>query len=235
MTDNIFRQPEQTDPYKIDCKNIGYTNYSLEECVIGISMGKNYHKDEKLQSLINWALNRYKTVHILVADTLQRHNIKFSKKVSMDEARLIAKKQGDDWLAENQEYLDDTHVIRWDDLLNLDEVKLYNKLLTSKYNATPEIRYNIDSTIKKAHFRFYKKDSKLFSITNFQEFYRQSKTYLLEEGAICSYIENHMVGPVIYPGNMSFEYIVEPDGSVRRDRRFISVSLYKNKSFKKAA
>jgi len=42
--------------------------------IFAISVGKKYHEGDKFYSTIKWAAAHFERLHIIVADTLQRHN-----------------------------------------------------------------------------------------------------------------------------------------------------------------
>ena len=47
------------------------------ECTVGtllISVGQPYHEGEKFASTVEWAARHFECLHVLIADTLQRHN-----------------------------------------------------------------------------------------------------------------------------------------------------------------
>lgn len=69
------------------------------ECAIGtllISVGQPYHEGEKFAATVEWAARHFKCLHVLVADTLQRHNgpIKYGE-------------DGKNWYARNRGALDE--------------------------------------------------------------------------------------------------------------------------------
>jgi hypothetical protein len=85
---------------------------------MGISVGQPYHEGEKFIAACEWVAKRFSKVSVLVADTLQRHNLPGG---DTEWNRLISRQAGDAWLARNGKAMDilpNLNLVRWDDLLN---------------------------------------------------------------------------------------------------------------------
>lgn len=230
----LASQPSQDGYYKIKAKG-GYTQYGDNECLIGISIGNPNYEGLKLEAILNWAYDRFKTVHVMVADTLQRFNLTYLEDIDTEHARERCLKNGQNWVNENKDLLSSSNIILWDDLITLEQTIDYKARLELAYESNLKLRYEVDKTIKKIHNRLYKSDSDLYSIYRFKEFYEASKNFILEETAVACYTEKVIDGPTIYPGEFSIKYILDEDNNLRDDMKFISIDIIKNKSFKKAA
>lgn len=91
-----------------------------ETCRQHISVGQPYHEGEKLKATFEWAAKRFTKHVIVVADTLQRHN--------MDGNAQQAKRYGDEWLQRNRDLLGilgSPEIIRWDDLIGSPDFTTY--------------------------------------------------------------------------------------------------------------
>jgi hypothetical protein len=94
---------------------------------MGISVGQPYHEGDKFRAACEWVSSRFDHVQIMVADTLQRHNMPGG---DTRWNRLLAEQAGDAWLARNQSSIDlisNQEILRWDDLLADPAYPLYRR------------------------------------------------------------------------------------------------------------
>ncbi|MBV8649627.1 tRNA-dependent cyclodipeptide synthase [Paludibacterium sp.] len=87
-----------------------------------ISVGREYHEGAKLAAAVEW-INRnenIKTVHVSVADTLQRHNL-IAYGMNEEKAFRVSQAEGALWVGRNHETLSgikaDCKIRRWNEWL----------------------------------------------------------------------------------------------------------------------
>lgn len=107
-----------------------------------ISVGKEYHEGQKLVAVVNW-INRnpeIKEVHISVNDTLQRHNHEAAG-LSKEQAGLVARSEGSQWIARNAGILDDIRAVkfytRWDEWFDKPDFRTTLQELLAQAKADP--------------------------------------------------------------------------------------------------
>lgn len=229
--------PPQTGPYKVQPKKGGWSQFGTDACILGISIGQDYHEGDKFACLVDWAKNRFERVEIMVADSLQRHNFIYARDIDHDEAYTLSIKAGDEWLARQKDVIAGTDIFRWNDFLGLPKTQNYYQNLSQEYETNLKMRHHLDKVIKGMYMRLYKRDPKAHSLDRFKDFYQTSKAYLLEEAAVNSYIDLQKKTPVIYPGELIFDCTIDDNSrGIRPMKHFVSVTLIRNKSYwKKAA
>lgn len=230
----LSQNAPQLGVYRVEPMTRGFSNFDNDYCHLGISMNQHYHQGRKLEALANWAKSRFKHVEFIIGDTLQSYNIKFQKNVDTDEAYELARQQGDEWIKAHAHHLEGCIVSRWQDYVSIDQVKLFKKLVFSKYETDPELQNDIRKTIKSYYLRLYKRKPELYCIQNFPSFYQHSKYFILEETAVFSYLEFLDKGPFIYPGRPTVNHIIKADGELIPFDRNLSITIVKNKVQKAA-
>lgn len=88
-----------------------------------VSVGKENFEEEAIESAIKMINKEFKACCIVVADTLQRHNIATEKEIPHTEAYDEALVQGDKWIQRNMpcfinNFTIPYEIIRWDSLIN---------------------------------------------------------------------------------------------------------------------
>lgn len=218
----------QTGLYRIKPRD-NFRKYGTQKCLIGISVGQEYHEGDKLQSMIDWAKERYDNVEILLADTLQKHNFIFLDGINEDMALEKSLKNGDEWIKRNNRALGNLKINRWDELYKEARNEGLIVSVHDTYKKNDEFADEIDNTIRKFFERNSLNRKDLYNKKSFELFYETSKDYLLEETAVDSYINLFIKAPVIYPGDFSTKAIVTENGDIAQNFQFIKVSILKNK------
>lgn len=223
--------PPQSGTYKVDTHS-GFQWQEFDTAYLGVSVGKEYHERDKLKACLDWMSVRFKNNHLLIADTLQRHNIEYEKGVSQDEAYKLSLEYGEEWLGRNKNILKDRNleITRWDSLLNDPLFQSFYELANQAYETHIEFTHSIDSSIRNIWDRKFKDLSKDL----FKKFHELSKNYLLEECAVISLAEHKKSGIVVYPGSLSVPKLVDLYNGSLKERHFLPISLIKNKAQKAA-
>lgn len=120
-----------------------------KRCVLAISVGQDYHEDQRLYSAIH-LLNESGFSHckVVVADTLQRHNVDAS---STAEALALSQQAGHKWLERNAAAIAglkmDVQITRWIEELSDPKYSEWRRKVEHKLHESEGFRGAIDSTI----------------------------------------------------------------------------------------
>lgn len=101
----------QQSAYKV-CINKRYGDLESNNARLQVSVGNPRYEGEKLQALADFCRRRYNHTTVVLSDTLQRHN-------KHDPARywMACRREGQEWLERNREYLQGFTIMRWDSYL----------------------------------------------------------------------------------------------------------------------
>lgn len=116
---------------KATCKDLDWR--TMPVCEIGISPGNLCHEGEKLESILDWAAERFDHTLLTLSDTMYRHNF-MAQNMSPASALSAAEKLGTDWLMRNHSILETYQrkmtLKRWDEwLLHPDFDKVHSHLM----------------------------------------------------------------------------------------------------------
>ena len=200
-----FNYPSQIGKYKVVTLS-GADWKQHRTARLDISVGQPYHEGEKFLATIEWAKHRFSSVIVSVADSLQRYNIAFQEKISLEEAENIALKNGDEWIERHAPFirsLPEFEITRWNQWLehpgfseklhSIQEFYVNNRCFADCINA------NITSIWERkvgSHPAFIP--------DYFDEFAAFSRKYLLEETAAFGLIFKERQAVDIYPGSLLF-------------------------------
>lgn len=184
---------------KLKFYNGKFTPISEATCLLTISVGQLNHEAERLKSTFRAINKNFKKCHILVCDTLQRHNIELLKGFLPDESIKIARLEGEQWFARNKKFFDEltiqTTYSRWDDWLQHERYYESYSMMLEEYNNDTLFKRHMKSTISEFYFR--KKQN--FSTIAFEKIYQSSLNYLLEECAVQKIISSFNFDYELYP------------------------------------
>lgn len=218
--------------YKVKTRG-SYATHGTKQCTLPISVGQEYHEDNKFLSLYKWAQQHFDNVQIIVTDTLQRHNIMFSDEVDEAEAIERALIKGQEWINKNASFVSKEKIILWDDLLNLPGVAEYQEKINAVFDTNIEYRHEIETAIRAIYLRMNKNNPEKYSLDKFKDFYHFSKTYILEETAVRSALETTLEGGYFYPGSKTVQHLLNKDGVLVAEAKCMPINLcrYKNPLF----
>lgn len=175
------------------------------DCVhIGVSVNNPSHQGKKLETLLKWASEKYKHVHVDVHDSIQYHNLMSMNDISESKARILAIKEGDDWLSANEKILSSfpkVKISRRDTIIK--QFPQYKNRLTqlkSLYASSVLFRELVD----KETYNFYNRKEK----QNYpwpkelkNKIIFSSTEYLLDELALMSLLNEEKSFVEIYAGS----------------------------------
>ena len=77
-------------------------SFSSANGMLLISVGQPYHESDKFKATIELVGRKFKSCTLMLADTLQRHNISAQEGISEQEAYQTSLERGDAWLYRNK-------------------------------------------------------------------------------------------------------------------------------------
>lgn len=171
-------------------------------CILGISLGQEYHKGAQLEAIIEFADKHFETVVISIADSLQRFNLANKRKVDQEACAKDAISLGDEWFEKHREIIgklgDKAKIIRYSDFVNTDAYRTRVKILERQYQTRPLFRESIkrlvDAHLQQSTFlEKYGIDENTSAL---------SQKLIMEEIAIDSLIAERGYRLEFYPGKL---------------------------------
>lgn len=191
--------------------------FKNSKCIMGISVGQQYHEGGKFLSTINTVNKNFNYCNILIADTLQKHTMAIDQQ-DKDERELytLSKKAGDDWLERNMPYISTMNIpciiSRWDEWLENDRYQYYHTQVYKLYNNDSMYKEAVNQT---AYQFLLKKDAPL--IKDQKLAFNLCIQYLLEEAAVaCIYTELDYKFTV-YPSKGNLAVIIAPGKLIQNE------------------
>jgi tRNA-dependent cyclodipeptide synthase len=171
--------------------------HEFDTCFPPISLGSAAHEGDKLLATVEFVNSRFKACHVLVGDTLHRHNLRESELDSEAEARARARQLGNEWLQRSHRVLDrlsiSLTISRWDEFLDDPEYPRRRSAIGQVYDASSAFRAAVTSDVT----RYVRRNSTPAN-RQFQE--SQGVTFVLEEIAGISIQCQKVSAAEIYPG-----------------------------------
>ena len=170
------------NPYKVvTLRSPGWA--AFRDATLLISVGQPYHEGDKFAATVDWAARHFERLHVLVADTLQRHN------------------KPDDWSGRGTAWIErnraawaacgrEVTVSRWNEWLARPEFPgVLEQFCTAAQGA---LRTAVDADA--AAFTARQAAKGLTVLID------QSRRYLFEELAVITLQARHYPGARVYPG-----------------------------------
>lgn len=178
---------------------------------LGISMGSTNHTGHVLSGIVDWVNESAFEFGIIdISDTLNRYSLMLDG-MSENEARAVARKQGDQWLEDNAAALRNlsasTKIIRWDEWLGDPRYPAITKEIQSAVDTNQQLRTAMYADIANFYTR------KAYSCT--PENARLSMQYLVEEVTAHTLLHSDYNVATIYPGKQLETYRLIRSGAVR--------------------
>lgn len=109
---------------------------------LDISVGMPNHEGHKLEATIAWASQRFNHIIISVADTLQRHNY-MAEGMEKEAAYNLSYQKGTEWIKRNQDILEGTTIIRWEQRLAHPLYAQYTKRTLDHLSMNSAFKYSL--------------------------------------------------------------------------------------------
>lgn len=166
-----------------------------------ISVGQLYHENEKMLATFELIGRKFKHYTIMLADTLQRHNIKASMDITEEEAYQISKNNGDKWIEKYEvkanKYKNYLGIQRWDTYLNHPSFEIKKQIIEKAIQGDNSklktaIQYSVDEYILRGERANLPKRQITFLRQN-------CESYLIEECSIMLLLAEENFNFDIYP------------------------------------
>ena len=168
---------------------------SFDTVRMEISVGQEYHEDQKLAVSMDWARENFANRYIILGDTTQRYNMMFTHGLDEETAHMLSKTKGDEWIKRNSRYLNGVNITRWDDWKNMKEYSETHKKVMILYKNNQAFHAAVRQGCEDFWIRQnYPESEKM-------RFIAHSTTYLLEETAVFALAYKELGGISAYPGN----------------------------------
>ncbi len=227
----------ENNAYKVTVrKGLGPGNWQdFSKVIFEVSLDNKRFRGDSFYAILDWARTRFKSIHIIICDTLQRHNISFDKKISESKARPCAKQKGDLWLQESQVYFDKLkltpEITRWDDWLNYDQ-DLYNKYdkdIRNLYETNQTVQNEINKTCD-AVWERRKRHENIDDVLENAFKNQVILPYFFEETVLSAIFLPVIKGVSAYPGSLPKIWNTFIDGKINtlngfREHTFINLDL----------
>lgn len=175
--------------------------------ILVISLDNKRFVGDYFRSILCWAKERFETIHVIVADTLQRHNIALLENTQLEQAKNISLKRGDEWIAQSNDIFKEMKIIptidRWDDWL-LRYRNDYQQQYQDFLNLCETNQY-IHSELKNYFDSLWKRlvQSKNLNQQKKEAFNQDVfMPYFLEETVLTSVFLSVLKGVIAYPGSL---------------------------------
>lgn len=165
-------------------------------CRMCISVGARVYENGGLQIILEWILDRFEGCTVVVADTLQRHNLPQSLSEAQREHRAM--QNGDTWLLHHESTLGKfSHRIkieRWNNLLHRPTFFEHVQSIADAYEVYPAFREAVECDINSYLRR------KQVPPHTYLELRSGGQKYILEELAVIALLEATIPSVEVYPG-----------------------------------
>ena len=233
--------PQQLGTYVVKTKSEQSTHswQDFDIVRLQISVGQEYHEDEKMDATADWCAPRFDRVMVCVNDTLQRFNMMFEDGLSEQDAYLKSQQQGREWVDRNIEKfagVGHLEVKRWESWKKDAHFSDTLKNIKQLYESDSEFKTAIDDNIQSIWDRRGKVSPALYTDSRRDEFNDLSRRYLLEEIAVFSLMYEQQEAIDIYPGTAIFAALVFQDKDTKGapsglgKGRFCRIDFSHNKS-----
>ncbi len=121
--------------------------------ILLVSVGNENFEGEAIAAAVKMINQEFKACCIVIADTLQRHNIATEKEINEEDAYKESLVKGDEWLKRNEIYFQNIlkipyEIIRWDCLINdmdfLKKEKLFSAYIKENKSFLNAMNHSID-------------------------------------------------------------------------------------------
>jgi tRNA-dependent cyclodipeptide synthase len=166
-------------------------------CRVCISVGAPFAEGDNFRLVMEWLRKYFTECHVVLADTLQRHNL--PSYLSEEDREKAVRIAGDAWLAHNLSVVraagTRTEFSRWNDWLFHPDFDHYRQQIQELYLAGGEFRSAVHRDINSFLARRYSWHE-LGDIA-----YSRCCRYVLEEVAFVALIETKLPSVEVYPGS----------------------------------
>ena len=176
-------------------------NFSRSSCIIPISMNNLNQQGYKFFSILEKAIQSFRSVDVMLTDGLHAHNIMCESELSdLKEARKLGKIAGDKWIQAHSMQLPSeilTRIIRWDHIVNHSLYDESVNLINSIYEENQTFENYVHATADLFCLRAIEKMA--FMGRPYSSAYKHAINYILEECAGLIVLSTYGFNYEIYP------------------------------------
>lgn len=210
--------------YPKEKKAPGWKNY--DNCSIGISLQSQNHIGERFEAIVDWVNGKFDYCLVDLSDTLHRYNYMIEDGLLPEQARAKALNEGDKWLQEHQQTLDNLSMpyklIRWDHWMDHPRLKSYKDIFWHVYETNESFKNAVLEDVSKYYIRRHNMKLEDVSPHNVE----LSISYLVEELAVHSiFFENYNCASV-YPGRQQACFKMIREGLIKNTPTFLQNSYF---------
>ncbi len=204
--------------------------FTRSKCILTVSVGQPNHEGDKFFATVLAINKQFTSCIIMVCDSLQRHTMKISSQLNLNELHKESNRLGDEWIVRNSLAINQFNIpyqiSRWDAWMHHRNYPEKRLSINSLYANDPLFKKSIDETAHK--FSERKMD---ISVVDRNIAFNLSKEYLLEECAIMLLQAEDGYQFEIYPSqrNDAMDYVYQQIISYTNKELMRAVSIkFKN-------
>ena len=206
--------------------------FARSKCILTVSVGQPNHEGDKFVATVLAVNKQFTSCIIMVCDSLQRHTMKISSQLNLNDLHKESNILGDEWIIRNslaiKQFNIPYQISRWDEWMNHSNYLEKKCSINSLYANDPLFKKSIDETAQK--FSERKMD---ISVVDRNTAFNLSKEYLLEECAVMLLQADDGYRFEIYPSqrNDAMDYVYQQIISYTNNELMRAVSIkFKNLS-----
>ncbi|MBN2690156.1 MAG: hypothetical protein JXR42_06150 [Gammaproteobacteria bacterium] len=194
-------------------------NFKDSSCILPISVGQRYHEGEMFEAVINIINNNFKTCHIVVCDSLQRHTLELFDHKTNQDIHAYANQLGEAWINRSMPVITTLEIpyeiTRWDDWLLKNDYKEQRIKVDKLYDVNNKFRLAVQNSVHMFLDRCQKRMGDEF---DYDKFLPSSIEYFKEECAVMPLWAKKRINFEIYNGK-------RPDALVVAHQHFVPKDL----------
>ncbi|ARH01206.1 hypothetical protein [Legionella micdadei] len=178
--------------------------------IITISVGQPSHEGDKFLSTLFAVNKQFAFARIMVCDSLQRHTMKITSPLSLEELHIESIRQGDEWITRNIDSINRLtipyHISKWDEWLSHPGFIAKYQFILELYAKDPFFKTSIQNTVE----GFITRNPERVLLDR-KVAYPLSRDYLLEECAVMLLLADEGFEYEIYPNerNEALDFIYQ--------------------------
>ena len=194
--------------------------------IVPICIGNDVHEGAKQRVTLEWAVSKYRRVHVLIVDALQRHTIEILENMPPSEAAEVAIERGKEWVQRHASMLSSLglseNLIYWGELLRSKDFPQYHRQVTSAYNKDVAFRQAVDLDVEAFTSRLLRR----IPVLDGERLDRACRNYVFEELAAQHPVNVATSGVEVYPNVELFSAQAIRSGLVESiDPSFVAVGF----------
>lgn len=172
-----------------------------ERCFLGISLGNNTFRDDKLDAMLRWVSNWCGRCHLLIGDSIHRINISQEQGISEEDALCEALRMGEDFIKEVGTLLSSYQTRMELDVITCAQLQKRHDYIETYESLRRLCNEDMNFRASVQHFseHYHSRKGTVYSDARLAA----SERYFLEEFAIFSCLVRDGCDVMVYPGTFS--------------------------------